>query len=152
ASTITPLWLRALGARIGRGVEASTVLMLPKMTTIGDEAFLADDTLIASYELGGGWLRIAQAKVGERSVLGKSGMTAPGRRLPKRSLVAVLSATPEKAKAGTSWLGSPPVELRRAEQETDVNRTFAPPRRVRVGRAAVEAGRLVPTVVTIAVG
>src|SRR5262249_3327645 len=78
--------------------------------------------------------------------------TAPGRRLPKRSLVAVLSATPEHAKAGTSWLGSPPVQLRRAEQVTDLNRTFAPPRRVRVARAAIEAGRLLPTIATIAVG
>ena len=34
-------------------------------------------------------------------------MTAPGRAVPKRGLVAVLSATPEKAKAGTSWLGQP---------------------------------------------
>src|SRR5665647_345429 len=30
------------------------------------------------------------------------------------STVAVLSATPEHAKSGTSWLGSPPVRLRRA--------------------------------------
>src|SRR4249919_589207 len=58
ASLATPAWLRLLGATVGRGVEASTVLMLPRMTTIGDEAFLADDTMIGSYELGGGWLRI----------------------------------------------------------------------------------------------
>ena len=80
ASLLTPVWLRALGATVGRGVEASTVLLLPKMTTVGDEAFLADDTLIGSYELGGGWLRIERAKVGKRAFLGNSGMTAPGRR------------------------------------------------------------------------
>ena len=128
------------------------MLMLPKMTTVGDDAFLADDTRIASYELGGGWLRIAEAKVGKRAFLGNSGMTAAGRRLPKRSLVAVLSATPERAKSGTSWVGSPPVQLRRAEQRTDDSRTFAPPPRVRVARAGFELGRLVPTVATVAVG
>jgi non-ribosomal peptide synthetase-like protein len=91
ASLLTPVWLRALGANVGRGVEASTVLLLPRMTTIGDGAFLADDTLIGSYELRRGWLRIEPAKVGKRAFLGNSGMTAPGRRLPKDSLVAVLS-------------------------------------------------------------
>ena len=32
ASALTPLWLRLLGARIGRDVEASTVLMIPRLT------------------------------------------------------------------------------------------------------------------------
>jgi non-ribosomal peptide synthetase-like protein len=107
ASLFTPLWLRLLGAKVGKNVEASTVLLCPKMTTIGDGAFLADDTMVASYELGGGWMKIAPAKIGKRSFLGNSGMTAAGRNVPKNSLVAVLSATPIKAKSGTSWLGSP---------------------------------------------
>lgn len=127
SSLATPAWLRALGATVGRGVEASTVLLLPRMTTIGDGAFLADDTLIGSYELGRGWLRIDRAKVGKRAFLGNSGMTAAGRAVPKRGLVAVLSATPEHAKSGTSWLGSPPVRLRRAPTTADERLTFLPP-------------------------
>ena len=119
ASLVTPVWLRALGAKVGRDVEASTVLMLPRMTTVGDGAFLADDTMVGSYELGRGWMRIERAKVGKRAFLGNSGMTAPGRAVPKRGLVAVLSATPERAKAGSSWLGSPPVPLRRAASAAD---------------------------------
>ena len=98
ASLLTPWWLRALGAKIGRDVEASTVLLLPKMTTVGEGAFLADDTMIASYELGGGWLHVAAAKVGKRAFLGNSGMTAPGRAVPDRGLVGVLSATPKPPK------------------------------------------------------
>ena len=46
-------------------------------------------------------------------------LTAAGRRVPKNSLVAVLSATPAKAKSGTSWLGSPPVRLRRTAIASD---------------------------------
>lgn len=89
ASLFTPVWLRALGMKVGRRVEASTVLALPAMTTVGDGAFLADDTMVASYELGGGWLRIAEARIGKKAFLGNSGMTAmrplraqagPGRR------------------------------------------------------------------------
>jgi non-ribosomal peptide synthetase-like protein len=152
ASLLTPGWLRALGASVGRGVEASTVLMLPAMTTVGDGAFLADDTLIGSYELAGGWMRIERAKVGKRSFLGNSGMTAPGRVVPKNSLVAVLSAAPERAKAGTSWLGSPPVELRRSSAAGDESRTFDPPTSLKVLRGLVELCRLVPVAVTGALG
>jgi non-ribosomal peptide synthetase-like protein len=152
ASLFTPTWLRLLGAKVGRNVEASTVLLVPRMTTIGEGAFLADDTMVASYELGGGWMKIAPAKIGKRSFLGNSGMTAAGRNVPKNSLVAVLSATPAKAKAGTSWLGSPPVRLRRTAVDADMSRTFRPPTRLKLARALWELCRLVPVVLTVAVG
>ena len=151
ASLLTPWWLRALGATVGRDVEASTVLLLPKMTTVGDGAFLADDTMIASYELGGGWLRVGSAKVGKRAFLGNSGMTAPGRAVPKNGLVAVLSAAPKKSKAGTSWLGSPPVKLRRRAVGSDHRLTFDPPPRLKVARAIVELCRFVPMICTVAI-
>ena len=151
ASLFTPAWLRLLGARIGKNVEASTVLLIPKMTTVGEGAFLADDTMVASYELDGGWLRIAPAKIGKRSFLGNSGMTAAGRNVPKNSLVAVLSATPAKAKSGTSWLGSPPVRLRRTAIASDDTRTYQPPLKLKVARALWELCRFVPVVATVAV-
>ena len=152
ASLITPAWLRGLGAKVGRGVEASTVLMLPGMTTVGNHAFLADDTLVGSYELAGGWLRIERAKVGKRAFLGNSGMAGPGRVVRKDSLVAVLSAAPRGAKAGTSWLGSPPVQLRRSAAAGDQSRTFSPPTSVKVQRSLVELCRLVPVAVSAGLG
>ncbi|MDM7491020.1 amino acid adenylation domain-containing protein [Rhodococcus sp. GXMU-t2271] len=152
ASMLTPGWLRLLGADIGKDVEASTVLMVPKFTRVADGAFLADDTMVASYELGGGWLYISRAKVGKRAFLGNSGMAAPGRRVPKYGLVAVLSAAPSKAKSGSSWLGSPPVRLRRAANDGDSSRTFAPPVRLRVARGFVETFRLLPMIVTFGIG
>ncbi|BEK95569.1 Pls/PosA family non-ribosomal peptide synthetase [Nocardia seriolae] len=152
ASLLTPVWLRLLGAKVGKRVEVSTVLLLPKFTVVSDGAFLADDTMVASYELGGGWLRIGEAKVGKRAFLGNSGMTAPGRRVPKYGLVAVLSAAPSKAKAGSSWLGSPPIRLRRAAETADTARTFDPPPRLRLARAVVETCRLIPVLVTFAIG
>jgi non-ribosomal peptide synthetase-like protein len=139
-----------LGMRVGRRVEASTVLALPTMTTVGDGAFLADDTLVASYELGGGWLRIAEARIGKRAFLGNSGMTAPGRAVPKRGLVGVLSATPERAKAGSSWLGMPPMKLPRAADTHEASRTFDPPRRLMIARALVELCRVLPVMGTVA--
>ena len=152
ASLLTPTWLRLLGAKVGRGTEISTVLLIPKFTTVEDGAFLADDTMVASYELGGGWIHIAKAAVGKRAFLGNSGITQPGRRVPDDGLVAVLSATPHKAKTGSSWLGSPPMRLRRRATEADASRTFDPPLRLKVMRAAVETCRLVPVIVTFAIG
>ena len=67
ASLLTPTWLRVLGAKVGRGTEISTALLTPKFTTIEDSAFLADDTMVASYELGGGWIHVARATIGKRA-------------------------------------------------------------------------------------
>jgi non-ribosomal peptide synthetase-like protein len=150
SSSLTPAWLRLLGARIGKDVEASTVLMIPSLTQVNDQSFLADDTLIGGYELGGGWLRVERVKIGKRAFVGNSGMAAPGRKVPKASLVAVLSAAPrrKKAHAGESWLGSPPAPLRRTAAANDAGRTYEPPTRLKVARALVEACRIVPVVIS----
>ncbi|MGB3439842.1 MAG: Pls/PosA family non-ribosomal peptide synthetase [Actinophytocola sp.] len=150
ASLFTPVWLRALGMRVGRHVEASTVVALPAMTTVGDGAFLADDTLVAAYELGGGWLRIAAVRVGKRAFVGNSGMAAPGRSVPKRGLVGVLSAAPKHAKAGSSYLGMPPIKLPRVAERGEAGRTYEPPRGLLVARALVELCRIVPMMCSVA--
>ncbi|MFF8394990.1 Pls/PosA family non-ribosomal peptide synthetase [Streptomyces sp. NPDC016172] len=144
AGLVTPVWLRLLGMRIGRGAEVSTVLALPSLTTVGEGAFLADDTLTAPYELGGGWMRIGRAEIGRRAFLGNSGMTAPGRSVPDGGLVGVLSATPKKAKKHTSYLGLPPVRLPRAAADGDQSRTYEPPARLLWARGLVELCRIVP--------
>ncbi|WP_184240197.1 Pls/PosA family non-ribosomal peptide synthetase [Conyzicola lurida] len=148
ASLITPVWLRMLGAKVGKNVEISTVLLVPSLTTIAQGAFLADDTMVATYELGGGWVRIGRAKVGRRAFLGNSGITGPGRTVPRNGLVAVLSATPNKAKRGSSWLGNPPVRLRRTVTDFEEGRTFLPATRLRFARAGWEILRIVPVIVT----
>ncbi len=150
ASLFTPVWLRALGMRVGRGVEASTVVALPAMTTIGDHAFLADDTMVAGYELGGGWLRIAAVRVGKRAFLGNSGMAGPGRSVPKRGLVGVLSTAPKRAKTGSSYLGMPPMKLPRVAEDGGSERTYDPPTRLLVARALVELCRVVPVMCSVA--
>ncbi|WP_208406494.1 Pls/PosA family non-ribosomal peptide synthetase [Amycolatopsis granulosa] len=144
ASLGTPVWLRLLGARVGRGAEISTVLAVPRMTQVDDGAFLADDTMVATYELGHGWLHVAPTRIGKQAFLGNSGMAAAGRAVPKRGLVGVLSSAPRKAKKGSSYLGMPPMPLRRAVETADAGRTFAPPARLKLARAAVEACRVVP--------
>lgn len=152
SSLFTPVWLRLLGARVGHDVEASTVLLIPAMTRIEDGAFLADDTMVASYEMRGGWLRLGEVRIGKRAFLGNSGMASPGHTVPKDGLVAVLSAAPVKAKAGSSWLGSPATRLRRHPNESDASRTYNPPTSLRVARSLWEICRFIPVVVTCALG
>ena len=152
ASLLTPMWMRLLGAKVGRGTEISTALLTPKFAVIEDGAFLADDTMVACYELGGGWIYTAKTTAGKRAFLGNSGITQPGRRVPDDALVAVLSAAPPKAKRGSSWLGSPPMRLRRRPTEADAATTYNPPLRLKAMRAVVETFRLLPVIVTVAIG
>ncbi|MBC8091874.1 MAG: amino acid adenylation protein, partial [Pseudonocardia sp.] len=148
ASRFTPTWLRLLGAKIGRDVEISTVIALPRMTTVADGAFLADDTMVGTYELAGGWLHVAPSRIGKQAFLGNSGMTAGGRSVPNRGLVGVLSSTPRKAKKGSSWLGLPPMPLRRAVATADTSRTYHPPRRLKIARGLVELTRVLPLMIS----
>lgn len=79
-------------------------------------------------------------------------MAAPGRKVPKNGLVAVLSAAPDRAKSGSSWLGSPPIRLRRTAATTDTSRTFDPPVRLKVARAVIETLRLIPVMISFGLG
>lgn len=144
AGMLTPWWMRALGAKVGRNVEVSTAILIPALTEVKDGAFLADDTLIGGYELGGGWILAGDTTIGKRSFVGNSGITLPGRKLRKNSLVAVQSSTPRKAKAGTNWWGSPPERMRRVEVCADDShqRTYQPSLGLRVARGAIETLRL----------
>ena len=152
ASLITPLWLRLLGAQVGRRVEASTVRALPHLIRLADGSFLADDAQLAAYELRGGWLRLGYARAGERAFIGNSGMVGPGREVPDGGLIGVLSAAPASAKAGSSWLGQPPMLLQRKADAADPARTFDPPRRLILARACIEMCRLIPVILSGALG
>jgi len=144
AGQLTPLWLRSLGATIGRDVEISTAVMVPTLTEVRDGAFLADDTMVGGYELGGGWMLSGETRVGKRSFVGNSGITGPGRKLAKNSLVAVLSSTPKKAKANSNWWGSPPERMRRVQVEAEGGEalTYHPGRRLKIYRSFIETMRL----------
>ncbi|WP_308014384.1 Pls/PosA family non-ribosomal peptide synthetase [Nocardia coffeae] len=145
-SLFTPIWLRALGARIGRSVELSTVQALPQLLRVADSAFLADDVLVAPYELRGGWMRLGRSRVGARGFVGNSGIVGPGKAVGDNALIGVLSDTPDEVPEGTSWLGRPPIRLRRNAEQPDPARTFAPRRALVLARALVELCRVVPFV------
>ncbi|WP_328307724.1 amino acid adenylation domain-containing protein [Streptomyces sp. NBC_00442] len=149
ASLATPVWLRLLGARVGRRAEISTVLPLPSLLTVEDGAFLADDTLVAPYEIRGGWLKLGTANVGRRAFVGNSGIVGPDRRVPDNALIGVLCDAPAQSEPGSSWLGRPALPLPRVAATADPGRTFDPPRRLVLARAGVELCRVVPLMCSV---
>ncbi|MGW2188861.1 Pls/PosA family non-ribosomal peptide synthetase [Streptomyces sp. NPDC001719] len=150
AGLATPVWMRLLGARVGKSAEISTVLPLPSLLTVDDGAFLADDTLVAPYELHGGRMRLGTAHIGRRAFVGNSGIVGPGRSVPDNGLIGVLSDTPEHSEPGSSWLGRPAMPLPRVATVAEAGRTFAPPRRLVLARAAVEMCRVLPLIIGFA--
>ena len=143
--------MRALGAQIGHDSEVSTAIGIPKFLHVKDESFLADDTMVGSYELGGGWLLVGDSRIGKRAFLGNSGITLPERKLAKNSLVAVLSSTPKKTKSGSNWWGSPPERMRRVGtvSSDESAQTYRPTTGLKVARGIVETLRVLAPMVSL---
>ncbi|WP_307033798.1 Pls/PosA family non-ribosomal peptide synthetase [Arthrobacter sp. B3I4] len=148
ASLFTPVWMRLIGARVGKHVEVSTVETLPHLTEFADRSFLADHSLVASRRIRKGLLHLGAASVGEKSFVGNSAIVGPDRHVPSNSLLAVLSSAPTDMPANSSWFGQPAVELPRPVDQGDSSRTYHPLRHLMVARGAVEACRILPAIVT----
>lgn len=151
ASLFTPTWLKLLGARVGRHVEASTVVPIPSLLRVQDGSFLADDVLLSPFELGAGQVRIGTATVGVKSFIGNSAIVDPDVEVPDGVLIGVLSSALDSKQmgpefsSGSSWLGRPPMAIpRRITTIVDQSRTFNPPARLVLARALVESCRLFP--------
>ena len=119
------------------------MLLLPAMTTIADGAFLADDTLVASYELRGGWMRLgARARSASARSSATPGWPRPAARCPSGGLVGGAVVRPAEVEGGLvlARLAAGAAAPRRSSDATRAAPSD-PPRRLRVARAA---GRAVP--------
>ncbi|KAB8210964.1 hypothetical protein BDV34DRAFT_124502 [Aspergillus parasiticus] len=151
ASLLTPSWLRLLGARIGREVEVSTIVAPPSLLHADDGSFLADDVLLAPFELTGGKLVLGVSSIGKRAFVGNSGIVRPYHSTPDGSLVGVLGSAPvpSQINAGSSWLGRPAICIpRRMDALPDPKLAFDPPLRLKIARGAIESMRLIPLVIS----
>ncbi|GAA3533906.1 non-ribosomal peptide synthetase [Amycolatopsis ultiminotia] len=152
ASLFTGAWLRLLGARIGRRTEASTVVGLPQLMSVGAGAFLADDSHLAPYRMAGGRMLLGRANVADRAFVGNSAEVAAGRSVPTGALIGVLSQAPGRSEAGTSWLGRPALAIPRQVTNAGAERTYSPSRSLVLRRTLVELTRLVPLAITTVLG
>jgi non-ribosomal peptide synthetase-like protein len=153
ASSFTNAWLRLCGVPIGRGTEVSNVVGLSRLTTLGELSFAADDVVFAAARARDGWVHVAPVEVGDRTFLGNSAILLPGTTIGHESLIGLMTVSPSAPKPGTSWLGSPALELPRRPACVDPARTVNPSRRLRAGRRAMDVIRiLLPGSVAFALG
>lgn len=143
----TPMWLRALGARVGRRAEVSTIANIdPDLLVLSDDSFVADMASVGGATHANGHLSFRRTDVGRRAFVGNAAFVQSGAHLGDGSLVGVLTTPPPgRVAPGTSWLGSPPFYLPQRETwegftEAD---TFRPGRRQVLFRYAIELVRIV---------
>jgi non-ribosomal peptide synthetase-like protein len=151
ATMLTPRFLRLLGAKIGRGVEISTVMhVVPDLLEIGNESFLADACIVGGYRIYRGRIELKPNKIGSRTFVGNSALAPPGIELGSNSLIGVMSVPPGNAqplKDGARWLGSPSFELPNTERAdfcvaADERRTYNPSVILVFSRTLMEGLRL----------
>ena len=142
SSIYTRPWLRLAGIKIGPRTEISTAVGLNHLTSFERAAFAADDVVFASGRARDGWLHVAAIEVGNRSFLGNGAILAGSTRVGDDSLVGLLTTAPEQSSDGTSWLGSPALELPRRPEPADPLRTTDPPRRLVAARAMMDLIRI----------
>ncbi len=141
-------WYKALGAKIGRNVELSTATSTtPDQLSLDDGATVADEVSLGSARVEGGWMTVAPTHIGRRSFVGNSAVVPAGTSTGDGTLIGVLSVPPTSQKASeprASWLGSPPITLPRRQPSArfPAESTFAPTRRKRLVRGAVESMRV----------
>jgi non-ribosomal peptide synthetase-like protein len=158
ASVFAPLWLRCLGANVGRHAEISTAEgVVPELLTLGQDSFIADGALLGDEELRGGWMILKPTRVGNRSFIGNGAYVPDGAVVPDDVLIGVQTRTPknEQMQTGQTWMGSPPLLLpaRETLRGFPDNLTFRPSPARRLGRALVEGLRIVlPLALIIAAG
>jgi non-ribosomal peptide synthetase-like protein len=148
ASVFAPMWLRLIGAKVGRGAEVSTASGIsPDLLTLGEHSFIADGAMLGDEEQRGGWMILHPTAIGNRSFVGNGAYVADGAAVPDDVLIGVQTRTPDndQLRSGQTWMGSPPLLLPARECITgfDESLTFRPRLLRRLGRGTVEALRIV---------
>jgi non-ribosomal peptide synthetase-like protein len=117
ATLYTAPWLRALGARVGRRSEISTVSHIdPDLLVLGDETFVADLASVGAATYHNGYVALGRTVVGGRTFIGNASVVRSNTQLPENCLIGVQSVAPvEIPQTGTSWLGSPAIFLPRRQ-------------------------------------
>ena len=114
ASVFAPIWLRLMGAQIGRFTEVSTAVgIMPDLLSLGDDSFIADAAMLGDEEQRGGWMTLRTTSVGNRSFVGNGAYLADGAKVPDDVLIGVQTRAPENSdmQAGQTWFGSPALSL-----------------------------------------
>jgi carbonic anhydrase/acetyltransferase-like protein (isoleucine patch superfamily) len=150
ASVYLSPWYRMLGAKLGYGAEISTASFIsPDLLSIGAESFIADNVSLGAPRVRAGFVNVGPNQIGRRAFIGNSSMLPPGTTIGDEVLIGCLSAPPRRPgdalRPDSVWLGSPAILLPQRPKSTAFGeaRTFDPPVRLRVLRAAIEFVRVI---------
>ncbi len=132
-------FLRLLGARTGRWSEVAAVNFIdPDMLIVGEQSFVAENTVNAPPVYHRGCIALAPMQVGRRSFVGNGALVAGSGQMGDNSLLGVQSVSPARPiDPETTWLGSPAIFLprRQASPRFPEELTYSP-------RASLIAWRL----------
>lgn len=148
ATIYFPTFLRLLGAKIGRGVEASTIMNFsPDLVKVNSGSFLADACLVGGRRIHKGCIVLERTTIGERTFIGNSAFVPGGTRIGDDCLLGVMSVPPSQDTTpadGKKWLGSPAFELPNTAKVTcrDNKTTYAPTIWMRLARSVVDLFRI----------
>jgi non-ribosomal peptide synthetase-like protein len=109
-SPFLAVYLRLLGARIGRGCHlGSPRLHLPDLLEIGDGASIGYGASLETYEVKDGWLYLAPVRIGKNAYVGVNAVVMPGATVGDgaRVLEQSLAAADQVIPVGETWAGSP---------------------------------------------
>jgi non-ribosomal peptide synthetase-like protein len=142
ATLYTVPWMRLLGAKIGRGSEISTAGHLdPDLLHLEDETFIADMASVGSATFAGGHLSVAPTVIGRRSFIGNAAVVPAGSTIGENCLLGVATVPPPGGvPSGTSWLGSPAINLpaRQFSGNFAESETYRPSKELVRHRLAIE--------------
>ena len=125
---------------------------LNPLVSFGELSQCTDDIGFCGVRSRDGWMAIEPIEIGDRSFLGPGSILRGGTRLDDDSLLGVMTLSPKRPAAGSSWLGVPALELPRVPDATDPSRTVNPPRRLKLARGVMDLLRLlVPNTIVLVI-
>jgi len=148
ATLYTIPFLKALGAKIGKKVEISTVMHIsPELFEVGDGSFFADASMAGTPKAYNNHIMYEKIKVGSRTFIGNSAIVPINSTIGDDCLIGVMSIPPNHSKTenGTSWLGTPAMFLHKRDinDSFDSEETYNPGKKLYLKRLIIEFIRVI---------
>lgn len=128
---LTPWIYRALGAKIGKNCELSTMAKVtPDLLTVGNQAMLADDVTLGDVVQWKDAVYIPRTTIGDEVFIGNgSEVTLNTDLVPNKSLVGLYTIVPDKMNEDSIAFGSPAMVIPGASEAHDKSshQSYVPP-------------------------